>query len=1002
MLTLMDRKLRWLIVVVLLMMGECTAHALDPRYRLSQYAHSAWRLKDGIFPGTPNSIAQTTDGYVWIGTTAGLLKFDGVSFTGLDNEQAGKFPLGSLAVKDLIGTRDGKLWAGTNTGVIGLRDGLVTDVINDTAEVSRMFQDREGFIWVTRERMGNYNAGPLCRVDGARLLCFGAEAGFPITAARGIIQDTNGDLVVAVPGGVVRFNKGRIHIDTLKDVVIGDDAWVVEDVALDDSDHPIIAVDHSGKKGGLLTLVNGTWLPWTVSGADFSTLHATRLLRDRAGALWIGTSDRGVYRVSGTRVDHFTQADGLSGNTIEQIMEDREGNVWIVTATGVDNFRPTPVVQFGTSEGLKSDGIQAVTSAKDGGVWVATGISLDHLQGDSVTSTTAKNGLPGEDAEALFVDGRGRLWIGVSGSLFIYDKGSFRLVERTKGKQAVNAIAEDSSGDIWVSFSGPTGSLARIHNGHLQQEFLPPDMPALFSVVSDANGSIWVNTVKRLWLHWVNGRWDQIKLDRLDSPSRKMSNAYNMVADREGMVWGLTKHGVVGYKDGTLRLLTTSNGLPCDFTYSAAVDAHDALWVFSQCGLTHIRRSELDRWWQHPESQLLVEHFSQEDGVQPGAPLLRPPVAKTADGRLWFSNGSTLQVVDPDHLTNANSAPPVQLVRAVIDGKAAKAQSAITVPPAARDIEIDYTALSFTMPQRVRFKYQLRGYDGDWQQPGTRRSAFYSNVKPGKYMFQVIAANEAGIWSPNGSSIEVIVEPAWYQTNSFIVVCVLISGAILYGVYRLRVRHLGERLQLQYETRLEERTRVARDLHDTLLQTIQGTKLVAEEALHRSDDLVQLHNVVAKIHEWLSRAVIEGRAALTALRIGSNAEDLAVKLRGAAEECSRHSGMEIKFETVGIPIELSSDVMEEVFRIGYEAIRNACAHSQGSTLQVQIIYAKALKLTVKDNGIGFEVHGTSGRASGHYGLDGMRERAKQLGALLSVSSKVGIGTEVILTTRSIK
>jgi signal transduction histidine kinase len=230
--------------------------------------------------------------------------------------------------------------------------------------------------------------------------------------------------------------------------------------------------------------------------------------------------------------------------------------------------------------------------------------------------------------------------------------------------------------------------------------------------------------------------------------------------------------------------------------------------------------------------------------------------------------------------------------------------------------------------------------------------------------------------------------------------CFLLAVLTLYALYRLRVTQLRKRLQLQYTTRLEERTRVARDLHDTLLQTIQGTKLVAEEALHGSDDPTQLHNVVAKIHEWLSRAVIEGRAALTALRTGSNAGDLAEKLRVAAEGCAQSSLMEVRFETVGAPIELSSDMTEEIFRIGYEAIRNACAHSQGSILDVQLTYGKMLKLAVKDNGIGFEFHGVPNRASGHYGLDGMRERAKQLGGSLAVASAPGNGTEIILTTKT--
>jgi signal transduction histidine kinase len=371
---------------------------------------------------------------------------------------------------------------------------------------------------------------------------------------------------------------------------------------------------------------------------------------------------------------------------------------------------------------------------------------------------------------------------------------------------------------------------------------------------------------------------------------------------------------------------------------------------------------------------------------------------RSPDGRLWFSNGRALQMTDPAHLRRNTVSPPVHIEDIVADRKRYPATGVVRLPPLTRDLEIDYVGLSFVAPQKVLFRYRLEGRDQTWQEPGTRRQAFYSDLRPGTYRFRVIASNNDGVWNEEGAMLDVVVLPAWYQTTTFLVLSAIAGGLAVWGLFRLRLRQLAHALNARFDERLAERTRMARDLHDTLLQTLQGSKMVADDALTRPDDLPGMRHAVEQLSTWLGQAGTEGRAAVNSLRTSTTERnDLADAFRRAIEDCGRQGAIQASLSVTGEPREMHPLVRDEVYRIGYEAVRNACTHSAGSRLEIELTHGRDLTVRVADNGVGIDQSIADAGKEGHFGLQGMRERAARIGAKLTILSSADSGTEMILT-----
>jgi signal transduction histidine kinase len=476
----------------------------------------------------------------------------------------------------------------------------------------------------------------------------------------------------------------------------------------------------------------------------------------------------------------------------------------------------------------------------------------------------------------------------------------------------------------------------------------------------------------------------------------------SITPEGDGSVWVSTRAGLVRWKDGRSQTITSKNGLKCDAIYSAIRDDHKTLWLYTRCGLIGIADSELERWWRKPASLIQSRVFDALDGARPSYSTFQPAASKSPAGRLWFANEAVVQMFDPKGSSPNHPAPPVYVERVRADRKEYTADAAVHLPPRPRDIEISYTALSYSIPQRVRFRYKLEPRDGDWQDAGTRRQAFYSDLPPGKYRFHVTASNSDGVWNDSGARLDFSVAPAYYQTNWFRASEVVAFCFGLWGLYRMRLHQLAR----EFAAQTEERARIARELHDTLLQSFQASLIrmqAARNILTRQPETA-VESLDAAI-TMAAGAVAEGRDAIQDLRVHpASGVDLAELLTAAAQELAHSAERPVNPPAFRVTVEgerqeLKPLLQDEVYRIARELLRNAFRHAHAGRVEAEIRYeSRQLRVHVRDDGKGIEpeVLKASGRA-GHWGLPGMRERVYRFGGKLEFWSEAGAGTEAVLT-----
>jgi signal transduction histidine kinase/ligand-binding sensor domain-containing protein len=963
--------------------------AVDPNRHISQYAHNSWTAQDGFLPGSANAIAQTADGYLWIGTSAGLVRFDGIRFIPWD-APGEPLALSSSEITALLGARDGSLWLAarvspTKQNLSHWTGRQWASIPVDSTGIWSMHESRSGAVWIAR---------PFCEVVGLGLRCYRRADGTPFDHGDSVTEDAAGNLWVGSDTDLARWKSGSFSVYAPSGLKSNAGIMGVAALAAAGDGSVWAGMSPRGPGVGLQHLVQGEWKSWVTTGFDSSDLRISALLMDRQGALWIGTPDQGIYRIYQDKIEHFQRAGGLSSDNVYNLFEDREGNIWVATSKGIDRFRDLRVATYSVIEGLCTSEVDSVMAAHDGTLWIGGDQALGILRQDHPSCIATGKSLPGNQVTSLFEDRDRQLWFGIDNSLTIYEKGGFTPINRRDGTGLglVEGIAEDVDHNIWVVTAGRRRELIRIADRTVQEELEAPQIPAPHKVAADPRGGIWLGLMNGDLARYRDGRMDTFHFDRpVESPVAQLS------VSSDGSVLGATRSGLIGWKNGEHRSLTGRNGLPCDDVDAFITDDTGTLWLHLRCGLVAIAKAELQKWWDEPEATLKLRVLDALDGVQPGTAPFQGS-AKTADGRLWFANGSMLQMIDPSRLAY-NTVPPLVHVEDVIaDQKRYAIGSLVRLPPAVRNLEIDYTAPVFAVPQKVNFRYRLEGHDAAWQEPGTRRQAFYSDLRPGRYRFQVIASDEDGVWNETAATLDLSVAPAWYQTTWFTAACILMALLGIWTVYLLRVRQVARTLGARFEERLAERTRIARDLHDTLLQTIQGSKLVVDDALEQPDDLMRMRRVVEQLSHWLRRAVQEGRTALNSLREPAGPlNDLAEALKRAIEERQiQDPRLEVHFSMMGVARELHPLVRYEAYQIGDEAIRNAWAHSRGSRLDIELKYANDLMLRVNDNGTGMDSSVVARGKEGHFGLQGMRERASRIGGELTIVSSAGSGTEVTI------
>ena len=977
---------KWITIAAIgCLLTPAAASALDPKVRLSQYHHTAWRVQDGYFAAAPNAIAQTADGYIWIGTEAGLVRYDGVRFVPWvpPGETA---PFGA-AVYSLLSSSDGTLWIGTSAGLRSWKNNKLEQHVR--GRINAIIEDRKQRIWVARSRVPDADGG-LCQAAGEQPRCIGGDAQLRLPYAVTLAEDIDGHLWIGSSGQLLRWREDSHRSYFREELARFEGLQAISSVLAMKDGSVWGTIPRAGF--GVFRIVNS--ITETPKFNDTNPDDVSVLFADRNQSVWMGTSNSGIYRVSGGHIDRLRSEGGLSSNSVTGLFEDREGNLWVATSKGLDRFRDTRVVTFSTAEGLAADFAGSVFAGDDGQVWVGNRGSLDVIQGDRVRSIA----VPGQRVTALWQDRTGQLWLGLDNELAIYQGGRFQYVKGLDGTRRIGApvtITEDRDGNIWASVVGARRRLLRIRGLAVQEEFSPEHIPFARVLAADPGGGVWMGLLNGHLGHYRSGKFKTFPLQVGEA------QVSGLLVEDDGSVWASTQRGLARWKNGQVTTLTARHGLPCDAVAGAVRDREAALWLYTRCGVIAIENAELDRWLTQPDTAIRHRVFDVLDGAMPQTSTFQPGVSKSPDGRLWFVNDAVVQMVNPGMLRMNTVVPPVHIEGLRADRKDYPAGSVAQLAARSRDIEISYTALSFAVPEKVRFRYRLDGRDQQWNDAGTRRQAYYSDLPPGEYRFQVTASNNDGVWNEQGAMLTFVIAPAYYETTWFLVVTAgLLVGAVL-AVHRVRMRivernqrdmsALNERLMKVQE---QERVRIAGELHDGVMQEMLAATMMLGSAKRHALDGSPVQSAIDKVQQKLIRVGTDLRQLSHELHPPALQEaGLPKAVQDYCDEFSTASGIPVSCETDPGVDDLSRGTSLALFRILQEALGNAAKHAQAKRITVRLERnGDAVSLVIADDGVGFD-RSRLGPSRG-LGLITIRERAAQLGGKFECDTAPGHGTTI--------
>ena len=1003
----------------MLLVCRADGFALNPSLDVSQYAHASWKNSEGFSEGIIRSIAQTADGYLWLGTEFGLRRFDGVRAVPWEPPAGQHLP--SSDIRSLQGARDGRLWIGTFRGLASWKDGKLSHYPElDGQVIEALLEDREGTIWVAGWAP---SVGRLCRIQGGNIQCYGEDGRFG-SGVTPLYEDSGGNLWAGAMNGLWRWKPGPPRLYPMPDP-----AQRIYALAESDDGGILIA-----KHSGVTKLRNGKTEAYPLpAGLQF---QPHRLLRDRNGGLWIGALvDSGLLHIHEGKADLFTTANGLSGASVTAIFEDREGSIWVATVDGLDRFREFAIPTISVQQGLSSQGFGSILAARDGSIWLGTSEGLNRWNQGEITvyrnrsqrgvrgasqptglivgrgadwkrtvREITDSGLPGRTAESIFEDHRGQIWVGTQSGVAFLKSGRFAPVASVP-YGVVHSITGDSAGNLWMSHQEglfhllEAGLVERIPWAKLGRR-----EPAT-AVLHDARqGGVWLGFRDGGVAYFNDG---QIRASYAAAEGLGEGMIRSFYPDASGSLWAATDGGLSRIKDGRVLTLTSRNGLPCNMVHWMMEDDAHSVWLYTACGLVRIARSDLDAWASNPKQTIQAAVFDSSDGVSnhrfPGG--YSANVAKSADGKLWFLRPGGVSVLDPHHLAFNKLPPPVHIEQVTADDKIYDATNGLRLPARTRNLAIDYTALSFVAPEKVRFRYKLEGQNRNWHEVINDRQIQYTNLAPGPYRFRVMASNNSGVWNETGATLDFSIAPAYYQTRWFQALGVASAFAAVWVAYRFRVRQVARAYQRRLDERVNERMRIARELHDTLLQSFHGLLLRFQTASyllleHPADAKEKLDGAI----EHAAKAITEGRDAVQSLRASTvERNDLAVAIRTLGDELasnpSAHQPLTFSVAVEGETRDLHPIARDEIYKVAAEALRNAYRHAHASRVEVEIRYDKQqFRLRVRDDGRGIDPAVLAGQEiEGHYGLRGMPERATLIGGKVAVWSEAGAGTEVELS-----
>lgn len=1012
--------IRFSATTVFFILTTLTAFALDRDRTLAQFHHTAWTAKEGV-PGGIRAITQTKDGYLWLGSSNGLYRFDGVRFDEYQPRSGGEYL--SKDIFSLLVTPDNGIWIGYWFGGASfLKDGNLTNYGETeglpSGRLPSFARDDDGTVWFAA-------ANGLARLDGSRWERIGAEWNYPGKSAQSIYFDRGGTLWVATDDTIVFLPKGsRLFQST------GERVRQVLKI--------IQSPDGSMWMSETMRSVRQIQVPGfnrELSGPEIR-VGSKEILFDRGGSLWVTSLGDGIRRVPyperlrgqtitkpKTATDSFTEKEGLSGDFVLQgqaitklssnndtftekqglsgdfvftAFEDREGNMWIGTGSGLDRFRENDLVPVRFPAGEQNFGLAA---GNGGEVWIVSHDVWRLKKGESMPVSVG-----GASFSALFMEDMHTLWVGgAAGSLRIRvneDRGNrFAEIPRPPVPKSVpvSTIFKDRQNVFWFYF-GQEG-IFQLSDGIWSRYERQSELPELTPITGA------IDSQDRKWFGYTKNTLTVIEGDNIRTFSRGDGldvGDVKAIQEGHGNIWvgGTTGLALLNGDRFHMVLGGASGGFS---GISGVVTAKDgSVWLNESRGIIHIPTDEVRSAIADPMHKIQFRIFDYLDGLsgtaQQGSPF--PTAIEGTDGRLWFSTSKGIVWIEPSRIAKNPNFPPVSIRSVTTDEKTYEPLTSLQLPKGTTRLQIDFTALSLTIPERVRFRYRLDGVDEHWQEPGTKREATYTNLGPGSYHFQVIAANNDGVWNEQGTSYDFEILPMFYQTNWFLVICAGAFGVFGLAAYQWRLYNVKSRLQHQFDERLSERTRIAQDLHDTLLQGVVSAAMQLDVATERVGEKSPAKPMLDHINGLMTDVIAEGRNALKGLRSPTinYLSDLEQRLSEVRQEVDIEKKIDFRTMVTGQPRPLLSAVGEETHQICREALTNAFRHSGGTLIEVELEYTRKLfRIVVRDNGRGIDPNITRSGRDGHFGLSGMHERANSIGAQLKVYSRTEGGTEVELS-----
>lgn len=950
--------------------------ALDPTKRVTQYVLHSLAREDGLPQMSVQSIVQTRDGYVWLGTEEGVARYSGARIVSFGNwntpEMAGN------DAQTMFEDRDGTLWIGSHGhGITQFREGRFRRVAPQLANryVWSIAQDAKGGMWIATD------AG-VSHLAGGRVERFTAKEGLANDMVYAVLAARDGSIWAGSRGGLSVIRDGSVHTYGAGDGLPGQSVRT-----LYEAPDGVLWIGTIG--GGLARLVDGKIT--AVPGLPNPDVFAIR--QDRDGNVWIGTGGGGLARLRDGRIDVLASDAGLPNDTVLALLEDAEGGLWVGTdGGGATRLKDSKFVTFARSDGLSHDVVMSVYEDAAGAMWLGTlGGGVNRLSAGTVRAYTVRDGLSNDQVFAVAGDRRGAIWIGTVDGLNRLEGDRFTVYRKKDGlaSSAVSAIYEDRDGALWL---GTPEGVTRLRDGRFTT-FTPRDglvESFVLAILQDRHGTMWLGTDGGL------SRFDGRTFTTL-GPKDGLADdlVMSLHEDDDGVLWVGTRKGLSRMANGRLVTLTRKDGLPDDLILATIDDHHGSLWVSCNDGVFRLSKKELAAFAAGRVRRVSAAQFGIADGLRTSECNggVQPSAWQARNGTIWFPTVKGVALIDPAHIRTNRLPPRVVIESAVVDEHPIAAAGPLHLAAGTHRLEVQYAGLSYSAPERVRFRYRLQGFDRGWIDADTRRSAVYTNLSPGTYRFEVIAANNDGVWSAAPAALDVEQVPFFRQTALFVVLWVL-GGAAL-AAY-LFVSYM-KRIRAEFAGKLAERARIARELHDTLAQQLVGAKLqlsLAAESLPADADGARKR--IESGAGIIRDSLVEIRRVLAELRPPALAENgLPAALEDVAARAADIGELRPQVIVKGAPRPLDPPVENDLLRIGQEAIVNAVRHSHARRVDVELTYLPdRVQLRVSDDGIGaVEPNGPSDTER-HYGIAGMRERAARINARLTINTAASKGTEV--------